>query len=195
MVIIIPYKCPSTVKAIQESFEKINLDCLNLESARYLNTKELSEEDKKDRKVDFLGGFELIDAEHRIFIVEGLGGEGKSISRFYRMNERDRPNDKKFKMLYNPLVRYKHRMYMDFNCALKIIRLRDTLTTIIGRPDLYMRSKVPEDMYETLQKFAFIRRCERLQEIRDFNLFPASDVLLVLERKYGDSLNHEDLHG
>jgi hypothetical protein len=66
------------------------------------------------------------------------------------MNERDRPNDKKFKMLYNPLVRYKHRMYMDFNCALKIIRLRDTLTTIIGRPDLYMRSKVPEDMYETL---------------------------------------------
>lgn len=31
--------------------------------------------------------------------------------------------------------------------------------------------------------------------IRDFNLFPMTDVLLTLERKYGDSLNIEDLTG
>lgn len=31
--------------------------------------------------------------------------------------------------------------------------------------------------------------------IRDFNLFPETDKLLTLERKYGDSLNFEDLHG
>ena len=72
------------MKAIQESFEKINLDCLKLDNARYLNTKELSEEEKKDRKFDFIGGFELIDAEHRIFVIEGLGGEGRSINRFYK---------------------------------------------------------------------------------------------------------------
>jgi hypothetical protein len=31
--------------------------------------------------------------------------------------------------------------------------------------------------------------------IRDFNLFPETDGILLLERKYGDSLNHEDLYG
>lgn len=31
--------------------------------------------------------------------------------------------------------------------------------------------------------------------VRDFNLFPETEKLLTLERKYGDSLNFEDLHG
>lgn len=31
--------------------------------------------------------------------------------------------------------------------------------------------------------------------IRDFNLFPNAEKLLTLERKYGDSLNIEDLTG
>ena len=31
--------------------------------------------------------------------------------------------------------------------------------------------------------------------VRDFNLFPHTDRLLNLERKYGDSLSHEDLYG
>ena len=31
--------------------------------------------------------------------------------------------------------------------------------------------------------------------MRDFNLYPITENLLTLERKYGDSLNHEDLYG
>lgn len=31
--------------------------------------------------------------------------------------------------------------------------------------------------------------------VRDFNLFPVPERLLNLERKYGDSLNYEDLYG
>ena len=98
-------------------------------------------------------------------------------------------------MLYNPQVRFKNRHYMDFNVALKKIRLRDTLTKIMGAPDVYLRSKVPEDMYDTLQKFAEIRKLDRASLVRDFNLFPNTTNLLTLERKYGDSLNHEDLYG
>ena len=168
---------------------------LNLENARYLNTKELSEEERADRNLEFLGGFEIMDSEFRMFIIEGIGGLGRSMDQFYKANERQRPNDKKFKMLYNPDVRYKNRMYLDFNCAIKKIRLRDTLTKIMGASDVYLRSKVPEDMYDTLQKFAEIRKLDRASLVRDFNLFPITENLLTLERKYGDSLNFEDLHG
>ena len=34
--------------------------------------------------------------------------------------------------------------------SIKKIRLRDSLTKIMGAPDVYLRSKVPEDMYDTL---------------------------------------------
>jgi len=96
---------------LHSSFEKVNLELLKLDSVIYLNTKELSEEEKRDRSLDYLGGFELIDSEMRMLVVEGIGGEGNSIDKFYKANERERPNDKKFKMLYNPLLKFKNRIY------------------------------------------------------------------------------------
>lgn len=65
----------------------------------------------------------------------------------------------------------------------------------MGAPDIYLRSKVPEEMFYILQQFAEIRKLTRLALIRDFNLFPETEKLLTLERKYGDSLNFEDLYG
>ena len=79
IVIIVPYKCPETVKHIEAMFERINLAGLKLENARYLNTKELNEEERADRTLDFLGGFSLMDSEFRMFIIEGLGGRGHSM--------------------------------------------------------------------------------------------------------------------
>jgi len=49
-------------------------------NARYLSTKELTAEDRSNRKLDFLGGFELMDKEMRFYIIEGLGGAGKSMN-------------------------------------------------------------------------------------------------------------------
>lgn len=43
--------------------------------------------------------------------------------------------------------------------------------------------------------FAEIRKLDRMSMVRDFNLFPETQNLLILERKYGDSLSFEDLHG
>jgi hypothetical protein len=132
------------------AFEQINCTCLGLENALYLNTKELTEKEKNNRLLDYLGGFELIDSENRIFIIEGLGGRGNSMNLFYLRNERQRPNDKKFKMLYSPDIKYQDRFYKDFNCSIKKIKLRDTLSKTMGAPDIYLRSKVSEDMYDTL---------------------------------------------
>ncbi len=168
---------------------------LGVDNVRYLNTKEFSEEEKRNRKLDILSGFELIDNDYRIYIIEGLCGEGKGMQQFYLDNQRQRPNDKKYKLLYNPEVRFKNRLYLDFNVMIKKIKLRDTLTKIMGSPDVYLRSKVPEDIYDTLQKFAEIRKLDRMTLVRDFNLFPMTERLLNLERKYGDSLSHEDLYG
>ena len=34
-----------------------------------------------------------------------------------------------------------------------------------------------------------------MKQVHDFNLFPETEVLEILERKYGDSLSYIDLHG
>ena len=91
-----------------------------------------------------------MDKEFRMFVFEGLGGEGHCIPEFYKHHMRDKPNDKKFKMLYNPQVRFKNRLYTDFNVAIKKIRLRDTLSMISEKPAIYLRSKVPADMFHIL---------------------------------------------
>ena len=102
MVIIIPYKAPDTVKRIEDSFEKVNLKGLNLPNARYLSTKEFNDEERADRKLDFMGGFCLMDSETRMYIFEGLGGENHGMHEFYLENMRERPNDRKYTLLYNP---------------------------------------------------------------------------------------------
>ena len=161
MVIVLPYRAPDAVKSIESQFELLNITGLKCENVFELNTKELSEEDRANRSLDFLGGFEIMDKEFRMFIIEGLGGSNKAMDKLYRSLERTRPNDKKFKMLYNPQIRYKNRIYQDFNCIMKRIKLRDPLTKIMGNPDIYLRSKVSQEMYDTLQKFAEIRKQER----------------------------------
>ena len=151
LIIIIPYKSPDLVKQIESNYEKVNLKGLNLTNARYLSTKELSEDERKDRKLDYIGGFSLMDSETRMYIFEGLGGEGRGMHEFYKENMRQRPNDRKYTLLYNPDVRFKNRMYLDFNVAIKKIKLREPLRQIMGAQDVYLRSKVPEEMLYILQ--------------------------------------------
>lgn len=111
MIIIIPYRAGDYVKKIESSIERINMKGLGLPNARYLSTKELTPQEKADRKMNFIGCFELIDKEMRCYVLEGLGGAGNCMDEFYKENEREAPNNKKFKMLYNPEIKFKDRIY------------------------------------------------------------------------------------
>jgi hypothetical protein len=124
---MIPYKSPEMVQKIEESFINVNLKGLDLPNARYISTKEFSEEERANRKLDFMGGFCLMDSDTRMYIFEGLGGEGRGVRQFYEENMRDKPNDRKYTLLYNPEVRFKNRIYLDFNAAIKKIKLREPL--------------------------------------------------------------------
>ena len=53
--------------------------------------------------------------------------------------------------MYNPNVRFKNRIYLDFNVAIKKVKLRDPLKITMALPDVYLRSKVPEKVYNIMQ--------------------------------------------
>lgn len=88
MIIILPYMAPDYVKSIEANFERINMENFDFTQQAQLNTKELSEEEREDRSLDYLGGFEIMDTEFRMFIVEGIGGPDHAMHKFYKANER-----------------------------------------------------------------------------------------------------------
>ena len=67
---------------VQEAFYTINLAAFAITEGgvRSLTTKVLTEEEKKSRTLDYLTGFEIIDAEARMFVFEGLSG--KALKRY-----------------------------------------------------------------------------------------------------------------
>ena len=143
---LIPYKSSQMLQRIYKSIEKINLVGIGHtedDSVRMLTTKELSDEEKANRLLDVITGYEFMDAEFRIIVLEGIGGRGWSMHKFYEQNQREVANTRRCKMLYNPDIKFKDRMYLDFNVTLKKIKLRDTPTEIMASPDMYLRSKVP----------------------------------------------------
>ena len=82
-----------------------------------MTTKILSEEEKQNRENDFLSGLEIIDGEFRLFIIEGLNEKG--LKEIEEKIPRDFPNDKKTKILKNHNVKFKERMYSQFNLEIK----------------------------------------------------------------------------
>lgn len=92
---------------------------------RALTTKALNENEKHSRELDYLGGFEILDAEFRVFCIEGLSNGG--MKKFTDALPRDIPNTylifiisrETFKILSNPDIKFNERMYTEFNVEIK----------------------------------------------------------------------------
>lgn len=83
VIYIFPYKSKNYVVNLQEAVNQVNLEALNIQEGgvRALDTYALSQEEKNNRKLDYISGFEIIDNEFRMFVLEGLSEKG--IKRFF----------------------------------------------------------------------------------------------------------------
>ena len=59
----------------------------------------------------------------------------------------------------------------------------------------YTKANKYRQIYDAFLNFGSILKAETLKEISEANLFPDSESLLLLERKYADILNDEDISG
>ena len=92
-------------------------------------------------------------------------------------------------------VLFNKRLYSKFDLSLKYIKLRDTLSNILHTFDIYTKANKYRQIYDAFLNFGSILKAQTLKEISDANLFPDSESLLLLERKYADILNDEDMTG
>ena len=86
---------------------------IQIGGARALNTYVFSEEELRDRELDFIGGFEIIDNQFRMYCVEGISAKG--MARLEELVPREAPNSAEFNYLKNREILFKERLYASFN--------------------------------------------------------------------------------
>lgn len=88
---IMPYKSREFVEALQKVFYKVNMACFRFSEGgmHAITTKALSESEKKGT-LDYLSGFEILDNEFRLFVIEGLSAGG--MNEVAQTLQREAPN-------------------------------------------------------------------------------------------------------
>lgn len=143
---------------------------------RALSSYSMSPEERKNKNLDFIGSFQIMDNEFRIIILEGISHKGmKELEEATRILQ---PNTDTFKILRNSAIKFKDRIYLDFGLDMKKVRLRENLREFLMKPDIYNRVKLPENICMTFIKFNEIRRSVSLRMIMSRDLFPVADFII-----------------
>lgn len=192
-IYVTTYNDSDAMKKLKELFEEINQPAFNLLSVREIYTRSLSEEERDNNDIDYISGCQIIDKEQRITIIEGITGKAMEIVKAklpkYQMNTAT------FKVFADKNILFNRRIYSKFDLSLKYIKLRDTLHNILTTFDIYVKADKYRPIYNAFQSYGSILKSETMKEIANANLFPDAESLLLLERKYADILNEEDMTG
>ena len=192
-VYVTTYYDSEFLEKIKALFETINQKAFNLTSPKEIYTHDLTEEEKKSTDIDYISGFQILDNQKRITIIEGISG--KALQKVKDTLPKNQMNNETKMIFADSNILFDKRIYSKFNLSLKFIKTRDSLEQILTTFDIYLKSINYREIYDTFMKIGSILKSETLKEISDEQLFPDAESLLLLERKYGDILKEEDLTG
>ena len=192
-IYITEYLDSNFMKTLKRLFEEINQSAFKLRSVKEIYTRGLSEEERDNNEIDYISGFQIIDKTIRITIIEGI--TGMAIKKVKETLPKNQMNSKNLMIFADSTVLFNKRLYSKFDLSLKFIKLRDNLSNILQTYDIYTKANKYRQIYDAFLNFGSILKAETLKEIAEANLFPDAESLLLLERKYADILNDEDMTG
>ena len=192
-IYVTTYLDSNFMQTLKQLFEEINQSAFNLKSVKEIYTKGLTEEEKDNNEIDYISGFQLIDKNIRITILEGI--TGKAMKKIKEKLPKTQMNNKNYMIFADSNVLFNKRLYSKFDLSLKYIKLRETLSNILQTFDIYTKANKYRQIYDAFLNFGSILKAQTLREISEAKLFPDSESLLLLERKYADILNDEDMTG
>ena len=192
-IYVTTYLDSNFMQTLKQLFEEINQSAFNLKSVKEIYTKGLTEEEKDNNEIDYISGFQLIDKNIRITILEGI--TGKAMKKIKEKLPKTQMNNKNYMIFADSNVLFNKRLYSKFDLSLKYIKLRETLSNILQTFDIYTKANKYRQIYDAFLNFGSILKAQTLKEISEAKLFPDAESLLLLERKYADILNDEDMTG
>ena len=189
------YHAVKQLQTLNRAIDRVNETTLRETMIGSLMSYQFSEEEVEranNAELNVICGFMVIDDDCRMVFVEGTVEGMESVLNECKRHHR---NDWSCRVLSNPDVRFKERIYTDFNVDLKKIRLREPLPMLNEMPEIYNRAKVSQDCFEALHRLGLIRHANRLEEASHLQMFPTASMIIQVESKYGESISMEDILG
>jgi hypothetical protein len=197
MMVILKYEDTPLLMHVQNAMNMVNNRALPHNAS--LKSHKLEPEEFKAAEEgtlplgDIITGFQLIDDHYRMIVIEGLADHG--MKDLAALVPRERQNDEQTRIIWNPDLRFKHRLYAIFNVDMKKVKLRDPLPVISRSPEIYNRTKVNEICFNCVQRLCALRGADRMIQVKEADMFPRPNMLIQLENKYGESISLEDIEG
>ena len=192
-IYVTTYYDSSAMQKIKELFEEINQQAFQLRSVKEIYTRNLSDEERDNNEIDYISGVQLLDKNIRITLIEGI--TEKAMAKIKEKLPKYQMNNNTFMVFSDKNVLFNKRIYSKFDLSLKYIKLRDTLQSILTTFPIYMKADKYKEIYNAFLNFGSILNSKTMKEIAHAELFSDADALLMLERKYADILNDEDMTG
>lgn len=197
MIYIFEYRNAPFLRQLQSEITAVNAEALELDTLPQhvieaaLSTYKLSREQRKNKQLDIITGFQVLDGQYHIFVLEGLVEKG--IRRLWEKLPRPQEEDiTKFNVLYNSQLRFHERLYASLDVDLCRVRLHEPLQVIAQNPLLYVRDLVPKPCFDALANLDQILKVTKLREVTRNDLFPSADMVVSMSREFGVPLTAED---
>ncbi|XP_077982883.1 uncharacterized protein LOC144437742 [Glandiceps talaboti] len=197
IVYMFEYNNTKFLNHLQSLVTDINAKALNLDSMpkhvieAALSTYKLSEEQQRSRTLDIVTGFQVMDGEIHIFVLEGLRDE--AIHKLWHTLPRPVADEYSvFEALYNSDMMFSERQYASLDVDLTRVRLHEPLSVILKQPLLYIRDMVPKPCLDAIIKLDQITQMKKLRDVTRNDLFPTAEMILSLSREFGVPLTTAD---
>lgn len=197
VIYIFEYKNAPFLRQLQSEITAVNAEALELAALPQhvieaaLSTYKLSKEQRTNKKLDIITGFQVLDGQYHLFVLEGLAEKG--VRRLWEELPRPQEEDiTKFNVLYNSDLRFHERLYAALDVDLCRVRLHEPLEVIVQNPLLYVRDLVPKPCFDALAKLDQVLKLSKLREVCRNDLFPSADMIVSMSREFGVPLTAED---
>ena len=155
-IYVTTYLDSNFMQTLKQLFEEINQAAFNLKSVKEIYTKGLTDEEKDNNEIDYISGFQLIDKNIRITILEGI--TGKAMKKIKETIPKTQMNNKNYMLFADSGVLFNKRLYSKFDLSLKYIKLRETLQTILQTFDIYTKANKYRQIYDAFLNFSNFKR-------------------------------------
>ena len=78
-IYVTTYNDVGFLKNLKEVFETVNKNAFALKSVKEIYTRTLSPEEENDNEIDYISGFQIIDINFRITIIEGISSKSMNL--------------------------------------------------------------------------------------------------------------------
>ncbi|XP_071128270.1 uncharacterized protein [Mytilus edulis] len=194
IVFMFDYKNTSMLTRLQELVVEINATALELDDMPQhvinaaLSTYKLSLEQQRSRDLDIVTGFQLMDGDMHLFILEGM--RERAVMSLW--DSLPRPENTDVRVLYNSDYSFGERLYGPLDVDLCRVKLHEPLSIIVQQPLLYVRDMVPRPCFEALVKLYEITKLTQMKNVVRNGLFPTADMVISMSKEFGVPLTQED---